>query len=548
MRKDLAKRKRVMARSMRLGHCVCDPRKACPCDTFKEHDVCTCAGERLADALAEKQTERKPVRLTQHVSHAGCASKINADDLQRVLSALPEVNDPRLLVGAATADDAGVFRLSDDVTLVQTVDVFTPCVDDPYLFGQIAACNSVSDVYAMGGRPVTALSIIGFPIELLPHEVMQTILRGGLDKLDEAGVVCVGGHSINEEEVKFGFAVTGVVEPDAMITNAGAQPGDALVLTKPLGTGIVALAAQLDRASPQALEAAGRSMSMLNRVAAELMAELPAHACTDVTGFGLVGHLCEIVRESQVTAQIWWDALPLLPDVWDYAKAGILSGAAERNRSFAEKALSADGVPEEAMSVVCDAQTSGGLLVALAPDAADELVARLHETGLSDAAIIGRVTDNSEGRIIITKQEQRTMAKSDESKEREQEEACCATDAEQAPAEEASRAAETRQPAAEEPCCVGGPEAAPTDAAGAHRQFMGSAFAPGAIDVVTKELMTIGLAVLARCGPCLKAHLPKATKMGITREEIEEAAWTAIAMGGAPIFMFWKQMSKLLDS
>ena len=523
MRKDKAKRKRVMGRSMRLGHCVCDPRKPCPCDEFKKYDVCSCAGERLADALAEQQTAQEPVRLTQHVSHAGCASKINAADLRRVLGGLPEVADPRLLVGTATADDAGVFRLTDDTTVVQTVDVFTPCVDDPYTFGQIAAANSLSDVYAMGGRPVTALSVVGFPIEILPHEVMQTMLRGGLDKLAEAGCICVGGHSINDQEVKFGFAVTGVVEPAAMVTNAGAQPGDLLVLTKPLGTGIVALAAQIDRASPEALEGAARAMTTLNRVAAELMVELSAHACTDVTGFGLVGHLTQMARESGVTAEIWWDALPLLPDVWDYAKAGILSGAAERNRSFAESILDAGDAPEEALSVICDAQTSGGLLVALAPPDAAAFVEQLHAAAVSDAAVIGRVVEKSQGKIRITKQER----------------AAVTTD--EPTGQPSSRPAPPPQRPDEEECCAPGSGADPTNAAGAFGQFMGSAFAPGNIDVVTKELMTIGLAVATRCGPCLKAHLPKAAKMGISRDEVEEVAWMAIAMGGAPVMMFWNE-------
>ncbi|MBM4035961.1 MAG: selenide, water dikinase SelD [Planctomycetes bacterium] len=514
-----------MSRSMRLGHCVCDPRKGCPCDLLREHDVCTCAGERLADGCpslamgaAPTAGERPPVRLSQHVRHAGCASKINAEDLRRVLAGLPEVRDPRLLVGAATADDAGVFRLTDSVALVQTVDVFTPCVDDPYLFGQIAAANSVSDVYAMGGRPVTALSIIGFPIETLPHEVMQAILRGGLDKLAEAGVVTVGGHSINDEEVKFGFAVTGVVEPEKVVTNAGARPGDLLVLTKPLGTGIVALAAQLDRASPAALDAAARAMSALNRVPAELMVELGAHACTDVTGFGLVGHLCHVVRESGVTAEVWWDALPLLPDAWDYARAGMLSGAAERNRSFAEAMLSAEGAPEEAMAAACDAQTSGGLLVALPAHAAGEYVERLHAAGVSDAAIVGAILEKSNGRIILKKKEHHTMP----------------------PTEPAG----TPGAAPAKPCCAGGATAATANAAAAHDEFLGAAFAPGAIDAVTKELITIGLAVLARCGPCVKYHVPHALKMGITRQEIEEVAWMAVAMGGAPVMMFWNETAR----
>jgi len=517
MAKDLKRRKRVMARSMRLGHCVCDPRKPCPCETLKEHDVCTCAGERLTDASAEASQD-EPVRLTQHVRHAGCASKIGADDLRRVLSALPAVTDPNLLVGSATADDAGVYRLTDDVAVVQTVDVFTPCVDDAYTFGQIAACNSVSDVYAMGGKPVTALSVVGFPIQTLPHQVMQDLLRGGMDKLAEADVTIVGGHSINDEEVKFGFAVTGVVDPEHMVTNAGAQPGDWLVLTKPLGTGIVALASQIGRASPPAVDAAHRSMAALNRAAAELMVELSAHACTDVTGFGLVGHLYQLARESGVTASVWWDALPTFPEVWDYARAGILSGAAERNLAYAGDALDADGVPEEALAVICDAQTSGGLLIALPADSAQELCARL-----GDAVVVGQIVGKSDGKITAKKQETATMAKPESA-------ACC--DGEQKPDE----------------CCAGDPNATPSRAGDAHSAFLGAAFAPGALDVIQKELITIALAVLARCGPCIDVHLAKALGMGLTREEIEEAAWMAVAMGGAPVYMFWEEAPKPWDT
>ncbi|MEI6218840.1 MAG: selenide, water dikinase SelD, partial [bacterium] len=198
----MEKRKRVMARSIKLGHCVCDPRKPCPCPLLKEKNVCTCAGERVQSGKASGR-----VRLTDYVRSAGCASKIGQKDLHAVLAGLPVVQDPRILVGMATADDAGVFKLASGVTVVQTVDVFTPGVDDPYLFGRIAACNSLSDVYAMGGTPVTALSIIGFPIEKLPHAVMSDILRGGMDTLKEAGTILLGGHSINDEEIKFGFAV-----------------------------------------------------------------------------------------------------------------------------------------------------------------------------------------------------------------------------------------------------------------------------------------------------------------------------------------------------
>ena len=293
------KRKQVMSRSIRLGHCVCDPRKPCPCDIFKEKDVCLCAGEKIP-----LETDVSEAKLTDHVRSAGCASKIGQKDLHQVLDMLPTVEDPRLLVGTSTADDAGVFALTDGVTVVQTVDVFTPGVDDPYQFGRIAACNSLSDVYAMGGKPLTALSIIGFPIESLPHEVMAKILRGGMDVLKEAGAIMLGGHSINDEELKFGLAVTGIIDRDRIMTNANAQPGDALVLTKPLGTGIISLAHQVGIAPTGAMDAVATSMTTLNRVAAEQMVEHGANACTDVTGFGLLGHLCQMVEESGVTAEI----------------------------------------------------------------------------------------------------------------------------------------------------------------------------------------------------------------------------------------------------
>ena len=218
---DLEKRRRVMQRSMTLGHCICNPKLACPCDVFKEKDICTCAGERIENAVGEAS-------LTKLVEKAGCASKINQNDLKKALADLPEITDPRVLVGSNTCDDAGVYRLNGDMALVQTVDVFAPSVDDPYTFGQIAAANSLSDVYAMGGRPLTALSIIGFPIETLSHRVMTQILRGGTDKMNEAGVVVIGGHSINDRDPKFGYAVTGTVEPSKIVTNDGAKPGDLL--------------------------------------------------------------------------------------------------------------------------------------------------------------------------------------------------------------------------------------------------------------------------------------------------------------------------------
>jgi selenide,water dikinase len=393
--KDYSKRKRIMARSLKLGHCICNPKEPCPCDLFKKKNVCLCAGERIEDAAED-------VALTQFVENAGCASKINQNDLKRVLAGLPAVTDPRVLVSADTCDDAGVFKLSDDSALVQSVDVFTPVVDDPYLFGQIAAANSVSDIYAMGGRPLTALSIIGFPIETLSHKVMNKILWGGIDKLREADVVILGGHSIRDKEIKFGFAVTGLIHPSAIITNAGAKPGDRLILTKPLGTGIISFARQLGKASASALDAAGRSMAELNKVAAEEIAKAGVTTATDVTGFGLLGHLSEIVRQSRVTAEIYADSVPMFDGVLDYIRQGLISGAIERNREYASQFVKAEkGVSDDMLNVLCDPQTSGGLLIAVAEAEADALLQRLRKRGVRAAVFIGMIASKSTGKIII---------------------------------------------------------------------------------------------------------------------------------------------------
>ncbi|MCX7973583.1 MAG: selenide, water dikinase SelD, partial [Candidatus Aminicenantes bacterium] len=292
---DVERRRRVMGRSIQLGHCICNPKQKCPCDIFKQKNVCLCAGERLP----EEETE---IKLTRLVENAGCASKIDQVDLKEILANLPEILDPRVIVGASAADDAGIYALSDELALVQTVDVFTPNVDDPYVFGQIAAANSVSDVYAMGGQPLTALSIISFPIDRLPKRVMEAILRGGLDKLKEAETIVLGGHSLKDEEIKFGFAVTGLINPKKIITNKGARPGDILVLTKPLGTGVLSFAHQIGRAPEEGFKAAIKSMIELNREAAEVMVSVGVRASTDITGFGLLGHLSEIVSSGNISA------------------------------------------------------------------------------------------------------------------------------------------------------------------------------------------------------------------------------------------------------
>jgi selenide,water dikinase len=519
-----------MARSIKLGHCVCDPRKPCPCPLFKEKNVCTCAGERIprGDPLAR-------VRLTEFVRHAGCASKVGQKDLQEVLKNLPPVTDPRLIVGAATADDAGVFRLTPDVTVVQTVDVFTPGIDDPYTFGRVAAANSLSDVYAMGGRPVTALSIIGFPIERLPHEVMTEILRGGMSVLAEAGTVLLGGHSINDEEVKFGFAVTGIVGTAELVTNAGAKPGDILVLTKPLGTGIISLASQLGRAKPESVEAMVASMVALNRGAAEVMVRRGATACTDVTGFGLMGHLAQMAIQSGVTSEIWSDALPLLPGALDAARQGIFSGANERNAEFSDALADFEaGVGEDIKAVLYDAQTSGGLLIAFPPEQAEPALADLRKAEVSGAAAIGRIVGRSKGGIRVALRRpdgDSTEIISDRPK----------APPSARPAQEEMMSGKDA-PRAEE-CCAEG-SGTPDQALGMFQDFMGSALQPGALDIVTKELMAVALSLAVHCVPCAKIHLRKAREMGIGEAELEEAAAIATAFSGCRAMMLWNELKE----
>ncbi len=525
--KDLAKRKRVMARSMRLGHCICNAKKSCPCDVFQQQDLCPCAGESA-------NGDTGPVRLMSMVQSAGCASKIDKATLNRVLAGLPFFDDPCVLVGAPAGDDAGVYRLDGDVALVQTVNVFSPSADDPYTFGQIAAANSLSDVYAMGGRPITALSIVGFPLHALPTDALHEILRGGIDKMVEAGVPVVGGHSINDPEVKAGFAVTGLIHPDRIVTNAAARPGDCLVLTKPLGTGIITFAAQIGRAPAGASEAAARSMAALNRDAARLMIECNAHACTDVTGFGLMGHLGAMAAASGVDVEIVWDDLPLLPGVLECLAEGIASGAVERNRESSGECLIADDGVQPAMLDLCfDPQTSGGLLIAVPASAAGDLLGRLHASGVAEAAVIGKVMGAGSGRVLLRSDGRRPIPPSSPSHCEQQPSAqeanvmaCC--DPNHQSDQSASEAA------------VGGV----TVAERKFQEFLQAAGAAGALDAKTKQAIAIALSVLARCEPCVINHVKKARAAGFSQEEIDEAAWMGIGFGGSPAMVFYNRLKK----
>lgn len=317
-----------------------------------------------------------------------------------MLRHLPQCTDPRLLVGTSTADDAGVYRLDDNTALILTVDFFTPIVDDPYTFGQIAAANALSDVYAMGGRPLTALNIVAFPACDLDGDVLPAILRGGYDKVVEAGAVIAGGHTIDDAQPKYGLSVTGIVHPAKIWTNAAARPGDALVITKPLGTGILATAAKADL-YPAGVAASSETMATLNGKAAATAGAFSVHACTDITGFGLLGHLSEMTSAAGLRAEIASTALPLLPDAADAAAMGLVPAGAYRNRDYLTKVTFADGVPGPLRDLCFDPQTSGGLLFAVPATEAEALVAALKQSGVEWATVIGHILAQGRGEIHV---------------------------------------------------------------------------------------------------------------------------------------------------
>src|SRR5829696_1755987 len=334
----------------------------------------------------------KPLRLTKLAKRAGCAAKHPPGFLLPLLGMLPPNTDPNVLVGSSTADDAAVYRLSADTALVLTTDFFTPVVDDPRDFGRVAAANALSDVYAMGGKPLSALTVVGFP-DTLPASVLGEILVGACEIATEAGINIVGGHTIKSEEPIFGLAVVGTVHPNRVLSNAGAKPGDALVLSKPLGLGIISTAAKNDQDARGAIAEAIRVMTTLNRAAAEVLAGFEVHALTDVTGFGLLGHLRNVTAASGVTAEVWADRVPVLPAAREYVKAGIAPGGTRANEKFlADWVEYASDVPQEEQLLLCDAQTSGGLLAAVPEAIAEEIARALASAGTLASAIVGRLT------------------------------------------------------------------------------------------------------------------------------------------------------------
>lgn len=342
------------------------------------------------------------IKLTSYSTKGGCGCKIGPADLSQVIRSLPAaVPNPNLLVGIDTSDDAGVYKLNDELALVQTVDFFTPIVDDPYAFGQIAAANAISDIYAMGGTPLTALNIVAFPIKTLDKQVLADILRGAGDKLKEAGITLVGGHSIDDNEPKFGLAVTGLVHPDQVRTNAGSKPGDKLILTKPIGVGILTTSIKKDKLNEAEVERVTAVMAALNKTPAQLMSAYEVHACTDVTGFGLLGHGSEMAKGSQVGLRLFSSEVPILPRVRELAEEGFVPGGTKNNFAHLQGSVTFPETMDQIDQwILCDAVTSGGLLISVAGDQAEKLLGELREAGV-EAALIGEAVSEHPGHITV---------------------------------------------------------------------------------------------------------------------------------------------------
>jgi selenide, water dikinase len=319
-----------------------------------------------------------------------------------VLRGLPKATDPNLLVGTETADDAGVYRLTDDIALVQTMDFFPPVVDDPYLYGQIAAANALSDVYAMGGEPKTAMNLVGFPDNKLPMTILGEILRGGAERCQTANCVIVGGHTVRDAEIKFGLSVTGIVHPQKILANATAKPGDKLILTKPLGTGFVTTASKKQDCPEDTFAAAAASMIMLNKAGKEAMVEVGVNAATDITGFGLAGHAFEMAQGSGVTIAIDLPALPFLPGVEKLIERRHFTRATKSNKSYVADGLRVEGQPDPIrLEILYDAQTSGGLFISVPAHKTKALVAALQQKGTLTAAVVGEVLVKQDVSLIV---------------------------------------------------------------------------------------------------------------------------------------------------
>ena len=319
-----------------------------------------------------------------------------------VVNHLPEYPNERVLVGPKTFADAGIYKISDDMATVSTLDFFTPVVNDPYDYGQIAAANALSDVYAMGGKPLTAMNILCYPIKSLDRDIVVEILKGGADKVNEAGAVIIGGHTLQDSEIKYGLSVTGIIHPDRIVTNAGAQAGDALVLTKPLGTGLIISAIKANKVFEEHISLATRSMVLLNKTASEAMLEVGVSACTDITGFGLMGHAYELAEASKVTLSFFAGRIPIFDGCERYVKMGLIPGVSKLSKKYLKNAIRINpSVQEEVVDVLFDAQTSGGLLISVPKGKAETLCTKLKERGVLTYDIVGEVGERGDVSIIV---------------------------------------------------------------------------------------------------------------------------------------------------
>ncbi len=360
------------------------------------HAIAALATKAKNEVLADT------VKLTQFTHGLGCACKMQPADLESILKKLPVTTDPNVLVGNASGDDAAVYLINQEQAIVQTLDFFTPIVDDPYDFGAIAAANALSDIYAMGAKPLFALNIVAFPVQRLPLEVLEQILLGAADKATEAGISIIGGHSIDDTEPKFGMCVTGLVHPERAWKNIGAQPGDILILTKPLGTGIISTAVKSGLADETAAVEACKWMKQLNYKASLTFSKFPVNACTDITGFGLAGHLSEMTRGSNVNAEIVFSKLPFMKQVKELALSGAIPGGTQRNYDFYKEWIRWNVILSETEKLMfCDAQTSGGLLVSIPEKYAKQVLKELSAQGVENAVIIGRISEKGTGLIEV---------------------------------------------------------------------------------------------------------------------------------------------------
>jgi selenide,water dikinase len=320
-----------------------------------------------------------------------------------VVNHLPEYPNERVLVGPKTFADAGIYKISDDMATVSTLDFFTPVVNNPYDYGQIAAANALSDVYAMGGKPLTAMNILCYPIKSLDRDIVVEILKGSADKVNEAGAVIIGGHTLQDSEIKYGLSVTGIIHPDRIVTNAGARAGDALVLTKPLGTGLIISAIKADKVLEEHINLVTRSMVLLNKASSEAMLEVGVSACTDITGFGLMGHAYELAEASKVTLSFFAGRIPVFDGCERYVKMGLMPGVSKLSKKYLKNAIRINPkVREELVDVLFDAQTSGGLLISIPKGKAEILCTKLKEKGALTYDVVGEVCERGDVSIIVT--------------------------------------------------------------------------------------------------------------------------------------------------